>query len=371
MNQPKTVQTAVPEVRISVVIPNFNDGQYIACCLESILNQEVLPDEVVVVDDCSTDNSVEIIRSLLQGQEKVTFIQSPVNLGVYGALELGASYTSGNYLMFLASNDFVFPGVFAHAKRCLSLHPGVGLWSSMGWLVDKKDRPVRALPMAVPSLKDCYFSPEESLRLAQRLGNWFAGPTVVYNRETYESVGRFNPTLRGLADLVCALQVAVKRGATFSPVPFAAFRLHEGSYMAETLCKPEIFLPLLQKLSVIGEKTSPELFTEEFTEKTIRRFVFKAVIASGGKQLPEYTAVLKISLAQKILYIDKMVSNRYRRLRIALTFLLLRPFDIWPSLFNRLCGMAYVTIREKNRVNLALMKKNGMPPPKKKWTYPT
>jgi glycosyltransferase involved in cell wall biosynthesis len=337
-----------------VVIPNFNDGHYIARCLDSILNQEVLPDEVVVVDDCSTDNSVEIILSLLQGREKVTFIQSPKNLGVYGALELGASHTSGNYLMFVAANDFVLPGVFAHAKRCLSLHPGVGLWSSMGWLVDEKDRPIRALALAVPSLKDRYFSPEESLRLAQRLGNWFAGPTVVYNRETYEAVGRFNPTLRGLADLVCALQVAVKRGATFSPVPYAAFRLHEGSYLAETLVKPEVFLPLLQEIAAIGQRTSPELFTDEFTERTIRRFVFTAVRASGGKQLPKYTAVLRISLARRLLHIDHLVSKRYGRLRIALAFLLLRPFDIWPSLFNRLCGTAFVAIRERNRVNLAL-----------------
>lgn len=360
MNQTQTVRNVVPEVRISVVIPNFNDGHYITRCLDSILNQEILPDEVVVVDDCSTDNSVEIIRSLLQGRENVTLIQSPKNLGVYGALELGTRHTSGNYLMFVAANDFVFSGIFAHAKRCLSRHPGVGLWSAMGWLVDEEDRPIKALALAVPSLQDRYFSPEESVRLAQRLGNWFAGPTVVYHREIYEAVGRFNPALRGLADLVCALMVAVKRGATFSPVPYAVFRLHEGSYLVGTLVKPEILLPLLRELAVIGRRTAPELFTDEFTERTIRRFVFTAVRASGGKQMSVYTQVLGISLARRITLIDRFISAKHRRLRTILAFLLLRPFDIWPSLFNRFCGTAFVAIRERDRVNFALNTGKGM-----------
>ena len=354
MNQTQTVKTVVPEVRISVVIPNFNDGHHIARCLESILNQEILPDEVVVVDDCSTDNSVEVIRSLLKCRENVTFIQSPKNLGVYGALELGASHTSGNYLMFVAANDFVFSGIFAHAKRCLSCHPGVGLWSAMGWLVDEKDRPIKSLALAVPSLKDRYFSPEESLRLAHRLGNWFAGPTVIYHREIYEAVGRFNPALRGLADLVCALMVAVKRGAAFSPVPYAVVRLHEDSYLVGTLVDPEIFLPLLKELAVIGRRTAPELFTDEFTERTIRRFVFTAVRASDGKQILVFTPVLRISLARRIALVDRLVTVKYGRLRTILAFLVLRPFDIWPSLFNRFCGTAFVAMRERDRVNRAL-----------------
>ena len=360
MNQTQTSGTDMPEVRISVVIPNFNDGHHISRCLDSILNQEILPDEVVVVDDCSTDNSVEVIRSLLQGRESVTFIQSPKNLGVYGALELGASYTSGNYLMFVASNDFVFPGIFAHAKRSLSRHPGVGLWSAMGWLVDEEDRPIKALALAVPSLQDRYFSPEESLRLAQRLGNWFAGPTIVYQREIYEAVGRFNPALRGLADLICALMVAVKRGAAFSPVPYAVFRLHEGSYLVGTLVKPEIFLPLLQELAVIGRRTAPELFTDEFTERTIRRFVFTAVRASGGKQMSPFRPALRISLGRGIVLVDKLIPTRYGRLRIILAFLLLRPFDIWPSFFNRFLGTAFVAMRERDRVNLALNTGEGL-----------
>lgn len=352
MYQTQTVRYVEPEVRISVIVPNFNDGHHITRCLESILNQEILPDELVVVDDCSTDNSVEVIRSLLHGRERVTFIQSPKNLGVYGALELGASNTSGNYLMFVSANDFVFSGIFAHAKRCLVRHPGVGLWSAMGWLVDEKDRLIKPLPLAVPSLKDRYFSPEEALRLAQRLGNWFAGPTVVYHREIYEAVGRFNPALRGLADLVCALMVAVKRGATFSPVPYAVFRIHEGSYLVGTLVRPEILLPLLRELSVIGRRTAPELFTDEFTERTIRRFVFTAVRASGGKQMSAYTTDLRISLARRISLVDRLIPTCYMRLRIIFAFLVLRPFDIWPSLFNRFLGTAFVAMREKDRVNL-------------------
>lgn len=343
-----------PEVRIGVVVPNFNDSHHIARCLDSILEQEVRPDELVVVDDCSTDDSVEVIRSLIQGREGVKFIMSPENRGVYGALELGASHTSSEYLMFVAANDFVFPGVFAHAKRRLTQRPGVGLWSAMGWLVDNDDRPIRALALAVPALHDRYFSPAECIDFANRLGNWFAGPTVVYHRETYESVGRFNPALQGLADLVCALMVAGKRGAVFTPIPYAVFRLHEGSYLASTLGKPEVLLPLLRELTQFGCKTAPELFTENFTDRTVRRLVFSSIRASAGRLMTAYTPTLRKPLAHRLALVNRLLPNKCKLLRTVAAFLVLRPFDIWPTIVNRYCGTAVIAMRHKRKVKFFL-----------------
>src|ERR1700704_1669534 len=125
------------EPSIAVVVPNWNDARYIERCLRSLFEQAVPPDEVVIVDDCSTDGSVPLIRRLIEGKPWARLIENRENLGVYGAINEGYQHTRSEYVLFLASNDFVLPGIFEHAKRALAASPAsVGLWSAMAWFVD-------------------------------------------------------------------------------------------------------------------------------------------------------------------------------------------------------------------------------------------
>src|SRR6266702_6652182 len=221
--------------RIAVIVPNRNDSRYLPRCILSILEQEDPPDELIVVDDQSTDNSIRVVRSLIAGQDWARLIESPVNLGTYGALDKGLEASRSEYVLFLSANDFVMPGMFARARSCLARHPGAGLWSAMGWLVDEDDRLIRLHVSPVLSLRDAYVPPERCARLAYRLGNWFVGATLIYHRDTLEAVGKFDPAYMGLADLVTAMIVASRRGAVYSPVPLGAGRLHSGSYLFSTL----------------------------------------------------------------------------------------------------------------------------------------
>ena len=305
---------------------------------------------MIVVDDCSTDNSVEVIRAVIAGHSEVTLIENAKNLGVYGALNVGTARVTSEYIMFISANDFVFPGIFAHAKACLARHPGVGLWSGMGWLVDDQDRPIRPLALAVPALNDRYFSPAECIDLAWRLGNWFAGPTVVYHKALLESVGRFNPAYRGLADLISALMVSSKQGAVFAPVPYAVFRQHAGSYLTNTLVNPDILLPLLEGLTENAPKLAPELFKPEFSRRTVSRFVFAAIRASGGKQMTAYQSIIGRWQGRWLTLADRLIPACCTVPRITAAFLVLRSFDIWPSLWNRYLGTAVVARRERHKV---------------------
>ena len=198
---------------IAVIVPNRNDSRYLPRCIRSILEQKDPPEELIVVDDQSTDNSVAVIRSLIAGQERARLIQNPVNLGTLGAMDEGLKNSRSAYVLFLSANDFLLPGIFARARPCLARHPGAGLWSAMGWLVDEEDRLVRLHVSPVVSLRDTYIPPAQCGRLAYRLGNWTVGATLVYHRDTLEAVGRFDPAYMGLTDLVTTLMVANRRGA--------------------------------------------------------------------------------------------------------------------------------------------------------------
>ena len=89
--------------KFSIIIPNYNKGDYIKECLESVFNQDIQKEkfEVIVIDDGSTDNSVNIIKEF-----PVKFFQTN-RKGAGGARNVGLDHTNGEYILFLDSDDFI------------------------------------------------------------------------------------------------------------------------------------------------------------------------------------------------------------------------------------------------------------------------
>lgn len=335
----------IKEPSVAVVVPNWNDARYLPRCLRSILDQDVMPEELIVVDDHSTDDSVAVIRSLIAGNPRAQLVVNPVTLGTYGALNEGLLRMRSEYVLFLASNDFVLRGIFARAKACLARSPGIGLWSAMAWLVDEQDRPIRLHPSPVVALNDALFPPEHCIKLAHRFGNWFTGPTLIYHRDMLQKVGGFDPAYGGLSDLITALVVASRQGAAYSPEPFAAIRIHGGSFLYDTLRDAAKLETMLERLGERGPHLSPQLFSAAFFGRTASRFRFAAIRVSGGAEIPGIAARVAVWKRTALLIADRLVPAGLRRLRVVLAFLILRPFDILPTFSNRLLGWVIIRLR--------------------------
>lgn len=89
--------------KVSIVIPIHNYADYISDCLDSILRQTYKDIEIIVVDDCSTDNSIKIIKSY--ANKGVKLIQNTENKGPHRTRHTGASASTGDYIMFLDADD--------------------------------------------------------------------------------------------------------------------------------------------------------------------------------------------------------------------------------------------------------------------------
>ena len=92
----------IPEV--SIIVTNYNYGKYISRCLRSCLNQERLLFEVIVVDDCSTDNSSEMIRPF---SEQIRFLKTEKNSGVAVAANLGIQNARGQFFFRVDADDYI------------------------------------------------------------------------------------------------------------------------------------------------------------------------------------------------------------------------------------------------------------------------
>lgn len=90
---------------ISIVMPAFNSEKYIEVAITSVINQSYPTWELIVIDDCSKDNTVQVIRELSKKDERIRFIINGENLGVSATRNKGISLANGNWIAFLDSDD--------------------------------------------------------------------------------------------------------------------------------------------------------------------------------------------------------------------------------------------------------------------------
>jgi glycosyltransferase involved in cell wall biosynthesis len=106
---------------VSVIIPNYNYAHVLEHCLRAVQAQTYAPLEIVLVDDGSTDDSVQVAQRL-----GVPVIHTPANSGVAAARNLGAQRARGEILFFLDSDVALDPGAVAAAVATLESDPGIG-----------------------------------------------------------------------------------------------------------------------------------------------------------------------------------------------------------------------------------------------------
>jgi len=125
-------KSLTPPFSVSVVIPLFNKERAIACTLRSVLQQERLPDELIVVDDGSTDSSTDIVRQTLQGiSTKISWrLVTQENAGVSVARNRGARESRSRYIAFLDGDDEWLSGYLAEVERLATAFPAAGVLST-------------------------------------------------------------------------------------------------------------------------------------------------------------------------------------------------------------------------------------------------
>jgi glycosyltransferase involved in cell wall biosynthesis len=117
---------------ISVVIPYYNDSQFIDDAVASVLAQTRLPDEVIIVDDCSRPAQFEYLH---RSEGSCIIVRSRVNMGLAGARNAGVARAKCGWIALLDSDDWWAPTELekqlAYVERhpeCVALHTAVRRW---------------------------------------------------------------------------------------------------------------------------------------------------------------------------------------------------------------------------------------------------
>ena len=216
----------------SVVIPNYNHSAYLGSALEAHLGQSRPADEIIVVDDASTDDSCAVVERIAAAAPTVRLIRLERNRGAIAAGRRGLGEARGKYVIFAAADDLVGRDFAERSLAILESHPRAGFCFSDPAELIGDFGVVREFPLFL-SVSPRFFSPDEAERLLRR--NYFTFPsnTIVYRRDALQAVGGFREDLDWQAEWLTVHTLLFRYGACYVPAVLAYLRVRADSYSAQ------------------------------------------------------------------------------------------------------------------------------------------
>ena len=245
---------------LTACIPNYNHSQYLPEALDAVLAQSRPPDEFLVLDDASTDNSVEIIESYAARCPYLRLVRNERNLGVVRSLDRLLRMAQGDYVYFGAADDYVLPGFFEKTLGLAEQYPAAGI--IFGQIALRSHTDAEGDEVEIRGVRrwqePLFASPEIFLRdyLEAEPTHHSLTHATLYRRELFLEEGGFRPELGHLCDTFALRAIALRYGACYLPEPCATWRVTPRSYAASEGHDPEVMLGIIASLYALMR--SPE-----------------------------------------------------------------------------------------------------------------
>jgi glycosyltransferase involved in cell wall biosynthesis len=210
---------------VSIVIPCYNSERFIAETLDSALRQTYLDAEIIVIEDGSTDNSAQIIRSF-GDQIKAEF--GP-NRGASAARNLGTAIARGEFIQYLDADDLLVPDAIEQRIRVLREGGADVAYSDWERLVEREAERFEVDELIVRRIEDVHRSTE----IAVITQFWAPPAALTYRRSIVDRIGGWKEWLPVIED-ARFLQDAAMVGGNFaySAGVGAKYRVHRGSSLS-------------------------------------------------------------------------------------------------------------------------------------------
>ncbi len=228
-------QSSRPEKRLTVVIPHFNQKDFLPRAVASVLSGESDEIEIIIVDDGSTDGSEPVLAALEAVSPLITVIRCKINQGVLAALNTGLAAAHSRYVTFLGADDFVLPNLHIPLVRALDDTPTAALACSQVAIIGS-DGSLRGIrPITPPSFRAEYLDRKAICRLIEKTDHWIASTTAVFRTDLLLATGGFDTTLGVFSDIIVARILAFQHGFVYVPGIRAVFRVAASTFSGSTL----------------------------------------------------------------------------------------------------------------------------------------
>lgn len=223
---------------LSVIVPNYNDADFISIALAAICEQSFPPTEVIVIDNCSTDNSIAVIKETAAKYPVIRLIQNEKNGGFVYSVNKAAKLVSGDYLYIASANDLNYPGFFEKSMEMLAQYPNAGLCCTDFDIVDiVNNTTLRSTWMPNAG----YYTPAQLAEMARVNSTTFsAGPNSILRRDKLPPDPIYVPEIEYFGDWSLSKLIAFRYGCCYIPESLVARRWQDNS-LSESAAKDKVY----------------------------------------------------------------------------------------------------------------------------------
>lgn len=251
------------EPLVSVCMPCYNHEEYVGQAIQSVLGQTYTNFELIIVDDASTDRSVEVIKSFNDPRIRVKVMEE--NTG-FGAAEYMFEQMQGEFVCWLDSDDMWEETLLETYIGFLQEHKEYGVCLCKPLMIDGSGAVLQEEPF-YSAFSDENMGKEQWFRKIYRQGNCFCSSTMCIRRELYDQVGKFRFQYKQIHDYDYWLRLLQVAEIYVYPESVARYRAHwEGD-------KPNVSMPTQEMLT--RYETERAYILLEVTENLDKDFFVK------------------------------------------------------------------------------------------------
>jgi len=211
---------------VSVIIPTYNSGRFIAEAIQSVLEQSYQNHQIIVVDDGSTDTTREVLKKF---RHHIKYVYQ-MNLGPSAARNAGIKIAKGDYICFLDADDLWTANKLEAQMAFMTSHPEIGLFFS-DFEEFNGEKTLRKSFLKTKSLYSEIISkiPIENAFNKLLLVNFIPTSTVMVRKHCFLKVGLFDESLRSVEDRDMWLRIAAFFKIACLPLTLSRKRLHDSN----------------------------------------------------------------------------------------------------------------------------------------------
>jgi glycosyltransferase involved in cell wall biosynthesis len=267
MDRSPASSPAASAPRLGVIMCNYNDAATLPRALDAVLHQSRPPDEIVIVEDGSTDDSARILSDYANKHSHIRVLTNDRNRGLIYSTRRALESSTAEFVYSGSANDYALPGFFARAVALLQEHPQADL--AFGGVIFKDQVTGQEIVRRVDRWKDDgYHPPAEFLSDYLEAGDLWAslGPSCIYRRSLLAAAGKQMEDLESYFDTFVSNMLGLKNGVCYVHEPCCVFFFGGDSFSRRQFSDPHKRIRLLQRwASRMREK--PEIFPADYVER--------------------------------------------------------------------------------------------------------
>lgn len=291
-------------MRVSVIVPNYNHAKYLRQRIDSILNQTCQDFELIILDDCSTDDSRTIIDEYMTRFPGIKSFYNSSNSGsAFKQWDFGVDKANGEFIWIAESDDYAEPGFLEKSLEILAGNENIGFVYCNSKIIDELNKTESYVSDLRITLDENKWSEDYSNKGLNEVSDYlYLNNTinnvsgVLFRKKKYVEAGYADHSMKYCGDWFLYIRILLISDIAYFSSPLNIFRFHANSSIKEYFRKSSYFLEVIRVYLFLNSKIHLAPKKRLAMGRILLGIIYRKL--SHGS-IPEFYKVFKILIDHK------------------------------------------------------------------------